>query len=420
MMETNGKVAVVGAGPAGMFAALKAAEAGAAVTLFEKNEKVGRKLAITGKGRCNVTNDCSPADVISHVIRGGKFLYSSVFRFPPRKVMEFFEDAGVPLKTEHGSRVFPASDRAYDVVDALRAKLISSGVKLRTSCPVLSVSGTDGGYEVRTRSGTERFRAVVVATGGVSYPLTGSTGDGYGFARAAGIPVTDPVPSLVPIETIEDFSALSGLTLKNVALTVRSPSGGTVFTRTGEMLFAHFGVTGPIVLSATASMRDHPVPEYKMEIDLKPAVAREEFDGRLRSVLTEFAGKDLINALRGTAPAAMIPYIIGQAGADPRRRAGDIDRTARLALLSAYKSFRLTPARFRPIDEAIVTAGGVDLRALDPKTMESRGNPGLFFAGEVVDADAYTGGFNLQIAFSTGAAAGEAAAQRVLNADSRI
>ena len=410
-MESKG-VAVIGAGPAGMFAALRAAEAGADVTLFEKNEKVGRKLAITGKGRCNVTNDCAPADVISHVIRGGKFLYSSVFRFPPRRVMDFFEDAGVPLKTDHGSRVFPASDRAYDVVDALRAKLISAGVKLRTSCPVLSVSRSDGGYYIKTRSGSERFRAVVVATGGVSYPLTGSTGDGYVFARAAGLSVTDPVPSLVPVETAEDFSALSGLTLKNVAFTVRSPSGNVVYSRTGEMLFAHFGVTGPIVLSATASMRDFPVSEYRAEIDLKPAVAREEFDERLRSVLAASSGKDLINALRGTAPAALIQYIIRQAGCDPRRRAGDVDRAARLALLSAYKSFRVTPTRFRPIDEAIVTAGGVDLRALDPKTMEARESPGLFFAGEVIDADAYTGGFNLQIAFSTGAAAGEAAAAK--------
>ena len=410
-METKG-VAVIGAGPAGMFAALKAAEAGAAVTLFEKNEKVGRKLAITGKGRCNVTNDCAPAEVISHAIRGGKFLYSSVFRFPPRRIMDFFEDAGVPLKTERGNRVFPASDRAYDVVDALRAKLISSGVRLRTSCPVLSVLKTDGGYEVKTHRAAERFRSVVVATGGISYPLTGSTGDGYEFARAAGLPVVDPFPSLVPIETAEDFSALSGLTLKNVALTVRSPSGGKVFSRTGEMLFAHCGVTGPIVLSATASMRDHPAPEYEMEVDLKPAVAREEFDERLRSVLSESSAKDLINALRGTAPAALIPYIIKLSGADPRRRAGEVDRATRLALLSAYKAFRLTPTRFRPIDEAIVTAGGVDLRALDPKTMEARESPGLFFAGEVVDADAYTGGFNLQIAFSTGAAAGEAAARR--------
>ena len=410
-MEAKG-VAVIGAGPAGMFAALKAAEAGAAVTLFEKNEKVGRKLAITGKGRCNVTNDCAPAEVISHAIRGGKFLYSSVFRFPPRRIMDFFEDAGVPLKTERGNRVFPASDRAYDVVDALRAKLISSGVRLRTSCPVLSVLKTDGGYEVKTHRAAERFRSVVVATGGISYPLTGSTGDGYEFARAAGLPVVDPFPSLVPIETAEDFSALSGLTLKNVALTVRSPSGCEVFSRTGEMLFAHFGVTGPIVLSATASMRDHPTPEYEMEVDLKPAVAREEFDERLRSVLSESSAKDLINALRGTAPAALIPYIIKLSGADPRRRAGEVDRATRLALLSAYKAFRLTPTRFRPIDEAIVTAGGVDLRSLDPKTMEARESPGLFFAGEVVDADAYTGGFNLQIAFSTGAAAGEAAARR--------
>ena len=297
--------------------------------------------------------------------------------------MDFFEDAGVPLKTERGNRVFPASDRAYDIVDALRAKLISSGVRLRTSCPVLSVLKTDGGYEVKTHRAAERFRSVVVATGGISYPLTGSTGDGYEFARAAGLPVVDPFPSLVPIETAEDFSALSGLTLKNVALTVRSPSGCEVFSRTGEMLFAHFGVTGPIVLSATASMRDHPAPEYEMEVDLKPAVAREEFDERLRSVLSESSAKDLINALRGTAPAALIPYIIKQAGADPRRRAGEVDRATRLALLSAYKAFRLTPTRFRPIDEAIVTAGGVDLRSLDPKTMEARESPGLFFAGEV-------------------------------------
>ena len=403
-------VAVIGAGPAGMFAALKAAEAGAIVTLFEKNEKVGRKLAITGKGRCNVTNDCSPADVISHVVSGGKFLYSSVFRFPPRRVMDFFENAGVPLKTEHGNRVFPLSDKAYDVVDALKAELSSAGVKIRTSCPVLSVKKADGGFEISTPRGRERFRAVVVCTGGISYPLTGSTGDGYAFARSAGIPVAKLIPSLVPVETAEDTRDLSGLTLKNVALTVRSPDGGTVFTRTGEMLFAHFGVTGPLVLSATASMRKYPVSEYRMTVDLKPAVKADEFDGRLLSVLSASSGKDLINALRGTAPAALIPFIIRAAGADPRSRAGDVTRKTRLSILSAYKEFPLTPVRFRPIEEAIVTAGGVDLHALDPKTMGSKEVEGLFFAGEVIDADAYTGGFNLQIAFSTGAAAGEAAA----------
>ncbi|MBQ7475727.1 MAG: NAD(P)/FAD-dependent oxidoreductase [Clostridia bacterium] len=404
------EIAVIGAGPAGMMAAIRAAERGARVTLFERNDKVGRKLAITGKGRCNVTNDCGPAEFLSHVISGGKFLYSSAFRFPPRFVMDFFEEAGVPLKTERGNRVFPESDRAYDVVDALLSRVRSSGVRLVTGARVASAVRTDGGFTVKVRGGEEAFYdAVIVATGGVSYPLTGSTGDGYGFARAAGIPVTKLAPSLVPVETAEDFSPLSGLTLKNVTLTVRDPTGAAVFSQLGEMLFSRFGVTGPLVLSATASMRAFPVGEYSMSVDLKPAVKPEEFDGRLLTVLRESGRKDLVNALRGTAPAALIPFIIRAADADPRSRAGDVTKKTRAAILGAFKDFRVTPVRFRPVEEAVVTAGGVDLGALDPGTMESKTVPGLYFAGEVIDADAYTGGFNLQIAFSTGAAAGDAA-----------
>lgn len=410
MTEEAGRIAVIGAGPAGMAAAIRAARAGASVTLFERNDKVGRKLAITGKGRCNVTNDCPADEFFSHVLRGEKFLYSSIYRFPPRSTVDFFENAGVPLKTERGNRVFPRSDRAYDVVDALLSELRRAGVRLLTGVRVTAVERCDGGFAVAAGSKRSVYRAVIVATGGVTYPLTGSTGDGYEFARAAGVPVVDPLPSLVPVETEEDVSALSGLTLKNVTLSVLL-DGKTVCSRMGEMLFAHFGVTGPLVLSATANMRERPAAEYRFSVDMKPAIPREELDGRLVGMIGKSPGKDLINALRGIAPAAMIPYIIRQAGVGEHKRAGDVTRVERLSLVSALKEFRLTPTSFRPIDEAIVTAGGVDLRAVGPKTMEARSVPGLFFAGEVLDADAYTGGFNLQIAFSTGVAAGDAAAK---------
>ena len=414
MTGKTARIAVIGAGPAGMAAAIRASD-GADVTLFERNAKVGRKLAITGKGRCNVTNDCAPNEFMTHVLRGGKFLYSSVFRFPPKYVMDFFEDAGVPLKTERGNRVFPESDRAYDIVDALLRRLRAAGVRLRTGVRIDSVERVDGAFSVCAGGTSERFDAVIVCTGGASYPLTGSTGDGYGIARSLGVPVTDILPSLVPIETEEDVSALSGLTLKNVSFSVKAPDGTTVFDQMGEMLFAHFGITGPLVLSASAKMRDHPVCRYSASVDLKPAVSSAEFDGRLIKELSEASGRDLINALKPTAPAALLPYIIRQAGADAHARAGEITRETRAALLRAYKSFRLTPTRFRPIDEAIVTAGGVDLHAVDPKTMGARDVPGLYFAGEVLDVDAYTGGFNLQIAFATGAAAGEAARAYCLN-----
>ena len=405
-----GGVAVVGAGPAGMLAAIRAAEAGADVTVFERNPKVGRKLAISGKGRCNVTNDCAPAEVLSHVLRGEKFLYSSVFRFPPSAVKEFFEDAGVPLKTERGNRVFPVSDRAYDVVDALLRRMREAGVTLRTSARVDSVSRRDDNtFAVVVNGEKKLFRAVIVATGGVSYPLTGSTGDGHRFARENGIGVTPLLPSLVPVETAEDFSPLAGLTLKNVRLDVTAPDGKTVFSQTGEMLFAHFGVTGPLVLSASANMRDHPAGKYKMAVDLKPAVRFEELDARLTKILRDGAAKDLLNAVRGILPAALLPYVIRIAGADGRAKAGNVSAAVRGALCRAIKEFPVTPVRFRPIDEAIVTAGGVSTKELDPKTLESRAVPGLYFAGEVIDADAYTGGFNLQIAFATGSAAGKAA-----------
>ena len=408
MENKYGSVAVIGAGPAGMTAAIKAA-AGANVTLFERNAKVGRKLAITGKGRCNVTNDCPRDEFFSHVLRGKKFLLSSVSRFPPKAVMEFFEDAGVPLKVERGLRVFPASDNAYDIVDALLRKLREAGVALKTGVRVESVDPCEDGFSVCAAGAAQTFDSVIVCTGGASYPLTGSTGDGYEFARRAGVPVTELIPSLVPVETKENVSALAGLTLKNVTLRVKGPDGSTVYDQMGELLFTHFGVSGPLVLSASANMRSHGADEYTLFIDLKPAVGAAEFDARLVRELSEFSGRDLINALKKTAPAALIPFIIRQAGADGRIRAGEVRRETRASLLDAYKSFRLTPVRFRPIEEAIVTAGGVDLSAVDPGSMAARGVPGLFFAGEVLDADAYTGGFNLQIAFSTGAAAGEAA-----------
>ena len=409
----NDSIAIIGGGAAGMAAAVKAAWSGASVTLYERQDKLGRKLGITGKGRCNVTNDCSPKEFLACVTKNDKFLYSAAFRHTPADIYAFFETLGVPLKTERGGRVFPVSDRAGDVVFALRRAMQDAGVKVLTGRRIRSVKPCDDGTFILS-DGRESFvhPAVIVATGGVSYPLTGSTGDGYAIAEKLGIRVTDRIPSLTPIVTAEDTSSLAGLTLKNVTFSVIR-GGKTVFSEMGEMLFTHSGLSGPLVLSASCHMRED-ISTYSMEIDLKPAIPDGELDERLIKILTENAAKDFINATSRLLPQKLLPLAAERAGISERIKAGEVTREMRHRYLHVLKHFSYTPTEFRPIDEAIITSGGIDVKEIDPRTMEVKKLPGLYFAGEVLDVDAYTGGYNLQIAFSTGFLAAEAAAERVM------
>lgn len=401
-------VCVIGAGAAGMTAAAAAARLGAAVTVYEKNRITGKKLRITGKGRCNVTNNCTPDEFIREVTKNGKFLYGAVNRFTPADTVRLFESLGVPLKTERGRRVFPESDKAADIAAALEKNMLECGAEY-ICAEVKSVSLTeDGDFAVRTPSGTKRYSAVIVATGGASYPRTGSTGDGYRIARSFGLEVTDITPSLVPVVTAEDTSPMMGLSLKNVVLTV-TDGKRRVFAEQGEMMFTHFGVTGPLVLSASAHMRPDP-SAFRMEIDMKCALDEKTLDRRIASDLAKNSARDFINSLGALLPSSIIGETVRRSGIEPHKKCSQITREERAALAGVIKHFTLTPVKFRPIDEAIVTSGGVAVAELSPKTMMAKRVPGLFFAGEVIDADAYTGGYNLQIAFSTGEAAGTGAA----------
>ena len=413
-------IIVIGAGPAGMMASVTAAEAGASVVLLERNPFPGKKLRITGKGRCNVTNNCSPREVVEAVTANPKFLYGAVNRFSPSDTMAFFENAGVPLKTERGRRVFPVSDKAADIQAAMVKKLRESGVRLLCDVRVTGLTPPDPnadpyiGWTVSAeRSGRkETFTAdrVILCTGGVSYPLTGSDGDGHRMLRKLGVGVTELKPSLVPIETKENFAPLSGLTLKNVTLTAWLGESA-VYSEMGELLFTHFGVSGPLVLSASANMQKRPVTDYRLTVNLKPALTPEELDRRIRSDFEKYAAKDFVNALTDLLPKAMIPYVVKQSGVDPRKKTGEVTREERQSLEETLTAFRIVPTGFRPVAEAIVTAGGADVKELDPKTMEFRRYPGLYAAGELLDVNAYTGGYNLQIAFSTAYVAGTSAAQ---------
>ena len=405
-MDTT--IAVIGGGAAGMAAAIKAARLGADVTLYERGDRLGRKLNITGKGRCNLTNNCTPEEFLSAVTKNRKFLYSTAYKYTPEEIMTFFESLGVKLKTERGRRVFPESDRASDIVGALTGALEDAGVRIAMEFRVKHVRQlSDGTFEISDGRRRAVHSAVIVCTGGISYPATGSTGDGYAIARANGLQVLEPIPSLVPIVTVEDLSELTGLTLKNVRLTV-TRRDRKVFSEMGEMMFTHFGVSGPLVLSASCHMRDS-LTEYALEIDLKPAIPSPELDDRLCRILSESSAKDFINATSHLLPQRLIRTAASMAGVPERRKAGEISRELRTRYTYLLKHFPLTPIGFRPASEAIITSGGVDTRALNPRTMEARNVPGLFFAGEVIDVDAYTGGYNLQIAFSTGFAAADGA-----------
>lgn len=395
-----------------MMAAVTAAECGAETVLLERNPFLGKKLRITGKGRCNVTNNCTPAEVLEAVSRNPKFLYGAVFRFTPRDTMSFFENAGVPLKTERGRRVFPVSDKAADIRDALEKRLREAGVRVICNARVHEVTPQeDGTFTVSYNHQSMTADSVIFATGGVSYPGTGSTGDGHKMLASLGVKITPLKPSLVPIVTEENFYELSGLTLKNVRLTAMH-DGETVYTEMGEMLFTHFGVSGPLVLSASANMQKYPTDSYTLHLNLKPALDHDELDKRLLSDIQKYAARDFINSLDDLLPKKLIPYVVEQSKIDPRKKTGSLTREERAALLEALTDFRITPEAFRPIDEAIITSGGVDVKEINPKTMELKNHPGLFACGELIDVDAYTGGYNLQIAFATGKIAGESAAWR--------
>lgn len=410
MEENNIRVCIAGGGPAGMMAAVAAAERGADVTLIERNPFAGKKLRITGKGRCNVTNNCSPREMLDAVSRNPKFLYGAVNRFSPADTIDFFESAGVPLKTERGRRVFPVSDKADDIRRAMVERMREAGVRVIYGARVSAIDEReDGTFAVHYNGEHSVFDRVIIATGGISYPATGSTGDGHRILKKMGVSVTPLGPSLVPIVTAEDFAPLSGLTLKNVRLTALH--GGEVFSEMGEMLFTHFGVSGPLVLSASANMQKYPVDQYELRLNLKPALTHDELDARVISDFAKYSAKDFINSLTDLLPIKFIPYIVSASGIDPRKKTGEVTRAERAALISTLTEFKITPREFRPVDEAIITSGGVDVSEINPKTCELRAHPGLYVAGEIIDVDAYTGGYNLQIAFSTGYAAGVAAAK---------
>ena len=402
------RIVVVGGGAAGMMAAICAAEAGAAVTLLEPNERLGKKLNITGKGRCNVTNNADAAALLANVPRNGRFLYSAFSRFDGRDTMAFFQALGVPLKTERGNRVFPVSDRSFDISGALERRLR----KLRVSIVrdrAAALETNDGAVTgVTGERGSYPAQAVILATGGVSYPATGSTGDGHRLAARAGHTVTELRGSLVPLLAPE-CAPLQGLSLRNVGLTVLE-SGKKIYTDFGELLFTHFGVSGPLVLSASAHMRHFDKKTYRLVIDLKPALDEPTLDRRLVADFTKYANHDFCNALDDLLPRKLIPALVARSGIDPRRKVHDLTRQERRTVLELLKGWTVDIQGPCPVEQAIVTSGGVKVGEIDPRTMESKLVKGLYFAGELIDVDAYTGGFNLQIAWATGRAAGRAAA----------
>ena len=406
------KTVIIGGGAAGLMAACAAAEkyGGRAVTVIEKNRRPGRKLMITGKGRCNVTNNCDRDTLISNVPANGRFLFSAFSDFGTADTMEFFEKRGVPLKTERGNRVFPVSDKASDIVDALVNTVRKSGVKILTAEAEEILTENFSVTGVRTRDG-EILEAdsVILATGGMSYPVTGSTGDGYEMAGMLGHTVTPLKASLVPLNVKQGFcSRLSGLSLKNVTLTVyESGRKKPVFSELGEMLFTHFGISGPLVLSASAHMRKMGSAEYVAYIDLKPALDEQKLDSRILRDFEEEKNRNFGNSLDKLLPKSIIPVIISLSGIAPDTKVNQISREQRARLCGVLKALRLDITGFRPIEEAIITGGGISVKEINPSTMESKLVSGLFFAGEIIDADAYTGGFNLQIAFSTGHLAGK-------------
>ena len=397
-------VTIIGGGPAGMFAAITAAQRGKSVLLLERNDRLGKKLMITGKGRCNVTNNCDSAEILQNIPRNGRFLYSAMTEFPPKRIMEFLENAGCALKTERGNRVFPVSDRSQSVLDALQKEMRRLHVNVKTARAMSIVSGEQGVCAVETDHGTFDTRSVILATGGVSYPTTGSTGDGYAMVKALGHIIIEPQGSLVPLETAgNDCPDMQGLALRNVAVKLVNAKTTVLYKDFGELLFTHFGVSGPTVLSASCHLKGE---GCRLVIDLKPALDEGKLNDRILRDLEMYQNRAMENALTDLLPRSMIPVVLRRLEIDPQMQANSLTKQKRRALVELLKAFPVEIIGKRPVAEAIITSGGIKTSEIDPKTMESKLVPGLYFAGEIIDCDAYTGGFNLQIAWATAYAAG--------------
>ena len=406
------KVTVIGGGAAGLMAAIAAAQHGAQVCLIEPNERLGKKINITGKGRCNVTNDTDLEGLLAHIPRNGRFLYSALSRFTSRDAMAFFEGCGVPLKVERGDRVFPVSDSSFDITDALKRQMKALHIRWIHDCAV-AVETEDGRVAAVTgEQGSYPSDAVIVATGGMSYPGTGSTGDGYRMAAAWGHTIIEPRGSLVPLVSPDACCAqMQGLALKNVELTVFNRKNKAVFREFGEMLFTHFGVSGPLVLSASAHLRNWEKDSYRLSIDLKPALDEQKLEARILRDVAENPNRGLDKIIGGLVHRSMVSVVLDKLDLSAGQKANALTKEQRRALIALLKHFPVAVSGTRPVEEAIVTTGGVKVGEVQPATMESKLLHGLYFAGEVLDVDAYTGGFNLQIAWATGRQAGRSAAE---------
>ena len=397
---------VIGGGPAGMFAAITAAARGQKVLLLERNDRLGKKLLITGKGRCNVTNDCTSEEILQNIPKNSRFLFSAMAAFPPRKIMDFLEEQGCALKTERGNRVFPVTDKSFSVLDALKNAMRRQGVTVKTARvkKILTLDGKACG--VQTESEVITASWVILATGGVSYPATGSTGDGYAMARELGHTIVEPQGSLVPLETAgNDCQEMQGLALRNCGVKLVNAKGKVLYKDFGELLFTHFGVSGPTVLSSSCHLKGE---GCKLVIDLKPALDEAKLNDRILRDLEMYQNRAMENALTDLLPRSMIPVVLRRLEIDPAMQANSLTKQKRRAMVELLKAFPVEITGKRPVAEAIITSGGVKTGEIDPKTMESKKVPGLYFAGEIIDCDAYTGGFNLQIAWATAYAAGMA------------
>ena len=397
---------VIGGGPAGMFAAITAAARGQKVLLLERNDRLGKKLLITGKGRCNVTNDCTSEEILQNIPRNSRFLFSAMTAFPPRKIMDFLEAQGCALKTERGNRVFPVTDKSYSVLDALKNAMRRQGVTVKTARvkKILTLEGKVCGVQTDSEVITSSW--VLLATGGVSYPATGSTGDGYAMAKELGHTIVEPQGSLVPLETAgNDCQEMQGLALRNCGVKLLNAKGKVLYKDFGELLFTHFGVSGPTVLSSSCHLKGE---GCKLVIDLKPALDEAKLNERILRDLEMYQNRAMENALTDLLPRSMIPVVLRRLEIDPAMQANSLTKQKRRAMVELLKAFPVEINGKRPVAEAIITSGGVKTGEIDPKTMESKKVPGLYFAGEIIDCDAYTGGFNRQIAWATAYAAGMA------------
>lgn len=396
---------VIGGGAAGMMSAITAAQSGSRVLLLERNGRLGKKLLITGKGRCNVTNDCSAQEVLQNVPRNGRFLYSALTAFPPEQAKAFFEENGCPLKTERGNRVFPQSDKAQSVLTSLERSMREAGVEIRGERAVHILTRENRVSGVQTENGSFAAKWVILATGGVSYPATGSTGDGYAMAKELGHTVVEPVGNLVPLEIAgDDCPDMQGLSLRNVGVKLLNDKGKILYQDFGELLFTHFGVSGPTVLSASCHLKGE---NCRLVLDLKPALNAGKLDARILRDLDMYRNRTMENALTDLLPRSMIPVVLRRLEIPAGLQANALTKQKRRELVDLLKSFSLPILGKRPVSEAIITSGGIRVSEIDPKTMESKRIPGLYFAGEIIDCDAYTGGFNLQIAWATAVAAGK-------------